>query len=163
MLAHSIEDMRDWNDSYLKRMGAAHMTPIPTLKLFGEDTDIQKILDEVMGYQRIGGQIMFGTDVGFLADYNPTKEYELMSRAGLTGMQILASFTTSPTERFGQSDRRGRIAAGMDADLVILGADPAQDAANFAKVCATYRQGKLIAAAPRLFEEGGRTISNCPK
>jgi hypothetical protein len=51
----------------------------------------------------------------------------------------------------------------MDADLVILGADPEQDAANFAKVCATYRQGKLIAAAPKLFEEGGRTISACPK
>jgi hypothetical protein len=29
-------------------------------------------------------------------------------------MQILASLTTAPAERFGESNKRGRIAKGMD-------------------------------------------------
>jgi imidazolonepropionase-like amidohydrolase len=146
VLAHSIEDMRGWESSYLVQMKAAKMSLIPTLKLFGEDDDIQKILDEVVGYQRLGGQILFGTDVGYLSDYDPTKEYELMARAGLSPMQILASLTTSPAERFGESNRRGRIAVGMDADLAVLSSDPGQDERNFAKVCVTYRAGRMIGA-----------------
>jgi imidazolonepropionase-like amidohydrolase len=145
VLAHSIEDMRGWDRSYLMRMKAANMTLIPTLKLFGEDDDLPGILDEVGSYQRMGGQILFGTDVGFLTDYDPSKEYELMARAGMTSMQILASLTTAPAERFGEVNRRGRIAAGMDADLVVLEGDPAEDVRNFAKVRATYRAGRMIA------------------
>ena len=148
VLAHAIEDMRGWNDSYLKRMKAAHMTLIPTLKLFGQDDDIQKILDEVMDYQRIGGQIMFGTDVGYLTDYNPTDEYELMSRAGLTPMQILASLTTAPAERFGEGDKRGRIAAGMQSNLVVLEGDPIQEVTNFTRVRYTIRRGRVIYPPP---------------
>lgn len=144
VLAHSIEDMRGWDSSYLAKMKAAQMSLIPTLKLFGEDDEIQKILDEVGGYQRLGGQILFGTDVGFLTDYDPSREYELLARAGLSPMQILASLTTAPAERFGESNKRGRIAVGVDADLVVLESDPAQDARNFAKVCTVYRGGRAI-------------------
>jgi imidazolonepropionase-like amidohydrolase len=147
VLAHSIEDMRGWNNSYLTRMKAANMALIPTLKLFGSDDDLPGILDEVGSYQRMGGQILFGTDVGFLPDYDPSNEYSLMSRAGLTPMQILASLTTAPAERFGESDKRGRLTAGMQADLVVFSADPATDATNFAKVRYTVRGGRIVYSA----------------
>jgi imidazolonepropionase-like amidohydrolase len=147
VLAHSIEDMRGWNNSYLTRMKAANMALIPTLKLFGSDDDLPGILDEVGSYQRMGGQILFGTDVGFLPDYDPSNEYSLMSRAGLTPMQILASLTTAPAERFGVSDKRGRLTAGMQADLVVFSADPATDATNFAKVRYTVRGGRIVYSA----------------
>jgi imidazolonepropionase-like amidohydrolase len=58
--------------------------------------------------------------------------------------QILASLTTNPAQRFGESAHSGRIAQGMDGDLVVLGADPAQDAAAFSKVRYTIRNGKVI-------------------
>jgi imidazolonepropionase-like amidohydrolase len=144
VLAHSIEDMRGWNNSYLSRMKAANMTLIPTLKLFSSDDDLPGILDEVGSYQRMGGQILFGTDVGYLPDYDPSNEYSLMSRAGLTPMQILASLTTAPAGRFNESASRGRVAAGMPADLVVLSADPATDATNFAKVRYTVRGGRIV-------------------
>ena len=147
VLAHSIEDMRGWNSSYLTRMKAANMTLIPTLKLFGSDDDLPGILDEVGSYQRMGGQILFGTDVGYLPDYDPSNEYSLMSRAGLTSMQILASLTTAPADRFSESASRGRVAAGMPADLVVLSADPATDATNFAKVRYTVRGGRIVYSA----------------
>lgn len=148
VLAHSIEDMRGWNNSYLTQMKAANMTLIPTLKLFGADDDFPGILNEVGGYQRMGGQILFGTDVGYLPDYDPSNEYSLMSRAGLTPMQILASLTTAPADRFSESDSHGRLAAGMQADLVVLSADPATDATNFAKVRYTVRAGRIVYSVP---------------
>jgi imidazolonepropionase-like amidohydrolase len=147
VLAHSIEDMRGWNNSYLTQMKAANTALIPTLKLFGSDDDLPGILDEVGSYQRMGGQILFGTDVGYLPDYDPSNEYSLMSRAGLTPMQILASLTTAPAGRFNESASRGRVAVGMPADLVVLSADPATDATNFAKVRYTVRGGRIVYSA----------------
>ena len=67
-----------------------------------------------------------------------------MSRAGMTFQQILASLTTNPAQRFGYSSHSGRIAKGMDADLVVLGADPAQSTTAFSKVRYTIRNGKVI-------------------
>jgi imidazolonepropionase-like amidohydrolase len=148
VLAHSIEDMRGWNNSYLTQMKAANMTLIPTLKLFGSDDDLPGILDEVGSYQRMGGQILFGTDVGFLPDYDPSNEYSLMSRAGLTPMQILASLTTAPADRFNESTSHGRLTAGMQADLVVLSADPETDTTNFAKVRYTVRAGRIVYSTP---------------
>jgi imidazolonepropionase-like amidohydrolase len=148
VLAHAIEDLRGWDASYLTRMKAANMALIPTVMLFEGDDNIQDILEEVLDYQRAGGQILFGTDVGYLSDYSPAKEYALMARAGLTPMQILASLTTAPAERFGEASKRGRIAEGMEADLVVLDADPAQDAANFSKVHCTLRHGRVIYSLP---------------
>jgi imidazolonepropionase-like amidohydrolase len=48
-----------------------------------------------------------------------------MKRAGMRFQDILTSLTTAPAERFRMSDRLGRIAPGMDADIVLLAGDPA--------------------------------------
>jgi imidazolonepropionase-like amidohydrolase len=144
VLAHAIEDTRGLKDSYFAQMKAARMSMIPTLRLFRKDLYSWEVLSQVGWYAREGGQILFGTDVGFLSDYDPTEEYVLMSRAGLTPTQIIASLTTAPAERFGESNRRGRIAPGMDADMVALSADPATDVRAFAKVRYTLRNGKII-------------------
>ncbi len=39
---------------------------------------------------------------------------------------------------------KGRIAKGMDADLVVLDGDPATDVTAYAKVRMTIRGGRLI-------------------
>jgi len=67
-----------------------------------------------------------------------------MSRAGMSMPHILASLTTNPANRFGFSKRSGRIANGMDADLVVLDGDPASDITAFSKVRQVIRQGKVI-------------------
>ena len=67
-----------------------------------------------------------------------------MSRAAMTYQQILASLTTNPARRFKSSSHSGRIANGMDADLVILGADPAHNVTAFSNVRYVIRSGKLI-------------------
>ena len=124
------------------------MALVPTLKLFGGDRWLFEILDEVRDYARLGGAILFGTDVGYLPDYDPTAEYLLMASAGLGWREILASLTTAPAARLGEESRRGRIAPGMDADLVVLAADPARDVRGFADVRYVVRGGRVIYTAP---------------
>ena len=72
-------------------------------------------------------------------EFDPTDEYVLMAQAGLTPMQILASLTTAPAARWKESELAGRVAPGLDADLVVLAADPADDVKNFAKVRCVFR------------------------
>jgi len=141
VLAHAVEETDGLRDEHLSRMTRQNMALVPTLKLFGQNANLDAVLSEVNRFAVSGGQILFGTDVGFLPDSDPTREYELMVRAGLTPREILASLTTAPAARFHESSRRGRLAPGMDADIVVLGTDPAADARAFADVRRTIRHG----------------------
>jgi imidazolonepropionase-like amidohydrolase len=145
VLAHTAEDGENWNDALATQLQAAHVTMIPTLTLFSHDSQFNLIMNEVKSYQSVGGQIMFGTDIGYLTDYGSlTKEYHYLALAGLSFPQILAALTTVPSNRFGFADRTGRVKAGMDADLTLLESDPGQDVSAFSHVALTMREGRII-------------------
>jgi imidazolonepropionase-like amidohydrolase len=172
VLAHTTPMSGKWDAALTARMKERHIALVPTLQLWiseakaAGDSDAEAVefadrgVDELRDYARAGGQILFGTDVGYQDNYSPQKEYELMARAGMTPMQILASLTTAPAERLGEANKRGRIAVGLDADLVLLDADPAKDAKNLTRVCATFRKGQMIYATGS-FETGG-AVGLCP-
>jgi imidazolonepropionase-like amidohydrolase len=146
--AHAIEDTRGFKTEHLQRMVAQEMALIPTLHLFSQDGNIADILKEVHDFREQGGRILFGTDVGFLPDYDPTDEFIQMSRAGLTRQQILASLTTSPASRFGEATKHGRVEKGMDGDLVVLRNDPFIDVRAFSDVVAVVRGGQVVYREP---------------
>ena len=163
ILAHmTLGAESPWPDEVLRQFVDADMAMIPTLKLLGYELKKERVPDDVAAgivkmsidhfraFAAAGGRVIFGTDVGYMTDYDPTQEYALMAEAGLSPMQILASLTTEPAKTWNESDRRGTLAAGMDADIVVLDADPADDPRNFARVRCAFRQGQLIykAAAP---------------
>ena len=158
VLAHALDDDRGWSESDVTRMKAIRMAMIPTLKLFGGQSFTKYIQAEVGSYAKAGGQILFGTDIGFLTDYDTTDEFALMAGAGLDWRAILASLTTAPAERFGETLRRGRVTTGLDADLVVLGADPAVDVTAFANVRYTIRGGRIIYKAP-VSAEGSSSLA----
>lgn len=147
-----------WDPELLKTMVASGMAVIPTLKLHewelqreglphGEDSPlVRTALQQLRAFIQAGGEVLFGTDVGYMADYSPEREYILMQRAGMDHLQILASLTTLPAKRFGQENRSGRIAAGLEADLVVLSADPAVDVRNFVQVTYTISKGRIVHA-----------------
>lgn len=149
-----------WSAELIGRMRKHNIALIPTLTLFevegkkfGESADdlataIKATTAEVRDYAAAGGQILFGTDVGYTDAFDTTEEYRLMS-AVLDWRQILASLTTAPATRFGFATRKGRVAAGMEADLVLLNADPAQDPTAFARVRDTIRGGRVIWGSDR--------------
>ena len=144
-----------WDAALIEQMLAKNMAVVPTLKLFPYELKRAKLpervveaatgdaVEQVRAYSKAGGQILFGTDVGYMSDYDPTEEYRLMARA-LQPMQILASLTTAPAARWKEEARRGRVAEGMAADLVVLEGDPAAAVENFARVRCTVRAGELI-------------------
>lgn len=152
VLAHSVEDLDGFKPSHLKRMRARNMALVPTLKLLSVNPEpkLDAILREVGDYQRMGGSLWFGTDVGYLEDYDPALEFQLLQRAGLSFDQILAALTISPASRLPGGEKRGRVEAGMTADLVVLDGDPAKDPKAWTRLRYVFRDGQKLfdAAAP---------------
>ena len=154
VLVHTAPEAGPWSGDRIATMKAKRIALIPTLKLWRYETRhtrrslVQGFIDlgvaQLRAYSAAGGTILFGTDVGYMGDYDPTEEYELMARAGLDFSRILASLTTAPAERFGLSDRTGRLAPAMDADIVVFRADPAVDPKAFAAVRYAFRKGAII-------------------
>lgn len=105
---------------------------------------ITNALDGLRRYSAMGGSILFGTDIGGITDYDPTEEYHLMGDAGMSFQQVLSSLTTAPAALFRLSTTTGKIAPGMDADIVVLSADPSTDLAAFARVKHTIRSGMIV-------------------
>ncbi|HEX4565727.1 MAG TPA: amidohydrolase family protein, partial [Vicinamibacterales bacterium] len=160
ILAHTVPQSPAWDQAYVQRLRRANLALIPTLTLFdvearkdgASDTErdawIARMVDELRAYSKAGGDILFGTDVGYTDHYETGLEFILMSRAEMTYRDVLASLTTTPAGRFGDANRRGRIEKGMEGDLVVLRADPAGDPGAFAKVGYTIRQGVVTYRAP---------------
>lgn len=150
ILAHTIPTERSFTPEELAQMKRQHTALIPTLTLWTTVTQdpktaealVQAGADEVKSYFSQGGTILFGTDVGFTSKYDTTPEFEFMARA-MGWQDILASLTTNPTMFF-KATTKGRLQKGMDADFVVLDADPAADVRNLAKVAYTVRGGKII-------------------
>ena len=148
-----------WPPEQTTALVARGMALVPTLKLWPYELAkvqlppqiagraLDDAVEQVRGFVAAGGQVLFGTDVGYMTDYDPTDEYVLLSRV-LTPMQILATLTTAPAARWKEGDRRGRVASQMDADLVVLNGDPAQDVRRFADVRCTIRAGRVIHPQP---------------
>jgi len=145
-----------WPRELMDEVRAAGLYMVPTLKLLKHELakeqvpakEAERILSDTVHefglFAAAGGKVLFGTDVDYMSDFDPTEEYELMAQAGMSPMQILASLTTVPAERWNESRQRGRIAPGMDADLVVLEADPGRAVQNFAKVKCAVRRGVVI-------------------
>lgn len=156
ILAHTTPADELWSASFAKQLVSAHLALTPTLTLWdvearkaGASPDyIQKGMEraaqQLGEFSKAGGQVLFGTDVGYIDQFDTAEEFSWMSRSHMSFREILASLTTNPAQRFGFAARSGRIADGFDADLVVLSEDPSRDVTAFSKVRYTIRGGKVI-------------------
>jgi imidazolonepropionase-like amidohydrolase len=158
VLAHTIPSEGHYTADELSRMKQQHTALAPTLTLWttvvSDPVEAGKLVDsgieELKEYFSEGGTILFGTDVGFQTKYDTAQEFEFMGRA-MPWRDILASLTTNPSTYFKEA-ATGRVVKGMNADLVVLDADPATDVRNFAKVAYTIRGGRII------YTRNGKTL-----
>jgi imidazolonepropionase-like amidohydrolase len=158
ILAHTFPNERDgpWDRSLPAEMRTRGMALVPTLKLWKYELEraglpaefvvgrIRAAQDQVRAFAALDGQLLFGTDVGYMRDFDPSDEYRFLAEAGLSFRQILAMLTTAPAERFGEAERTGRIEPGLDADLVALEGDPETDPAAWTRVRFALRRGVPI-------------------
>jgi imidazolonepropionase-like amidohydrolase len=156
ILAHTTPADTSWSAAFAQRLVAAHLALTPTLTLWDFESrkgsisaadleqGMERAAQQLNAFQRAGGDVLFGTDVGYTDVFDTSEEFKWMSRGGMSYQQILASLTTNPARRFGFDQHSGRIAKGYDADLVVLRSDPAHDATAFAEVQYTIRGGTVI-------------------
>ena len=108
-------------------------------------------------YAQAGGLLLTGTDPtgygGVVAGFANQRALELLVEAGFTPLEAIRIGTLNGATYLGRTDRIGTIAAGKDADLVVVNGNPAAQIADVEKVELVFRAGtgydpaKLIAAA----------------
>jgi len=102
--------------------------------------------ETVRRLHRAGIPVLAGTDFG-----NPGTvpgatlhtELERLTFAGLTPTEALVAATSRPADIFGLNDR-GRIAAGMRADLVLVNGDPEKDITDTRAIAGVWLRGTRI-------------------
>ena len=156
VLAHTTP-FSTWDATVAPALLAERVAITPTLALWRsalrhdrvsvQGAAVKEALAQLRAWTVAGGIVLFGNDLGAV-DYDPSEEYELMSQAGMSFRQILASLTTAPAERFGDAGRLGRIARGFAGDVVVVEGDPSVSIRALAKVRYTVRDGRIIYGTP---------------
>lgn len=85
ILAHTTPADDLWSPSFAERLKAAHVALTPTLTLWeveykGTDPDeikkgMGKAAQQLKAFSRAGGQILFGTDVGYIEQFDTSEEF----------------------------------------------------------------------------------------
>jgi imidazolonepropionase-like amidohydrolase len=153
VIAHTTPQTGPWDEAIIAAMKERRVALIPTVWIWkwyarhdrqsAQDKIVNTEVGQLRAWVASGGTVVFGTDLGAV-DPDPIEEYILMAQAGMSFQQILASLTTAPAERFGESKRLGRLALGLQADLVVLKNDPADNIRALTEVQYTLRDGKVI-------------------
>ena len=75
------------------------------------------------------------------------RELEFLVAAGLTPYEALRTGTVNAAEFFGAADRRGTVAVGKVADLVLLDQNPLEDVSHSKRVHGTMVRGRWLSRA----------------
>jgi len=153
VVGHTTPHSGPWGETILTAMKEHRVALTPTLTIWeyymrhdrvsAQEQVVSTEVGQLRAWLASGGTVLFGNDLGAV-EYDPTEEYALMAEAGMSFRQILASLTTAPAERFKESSQLGRVAAGLQADLVVLKDDPANNIRALTAVRYTLRAGKVI-------------------
>jgi enamidase len=105
---------------------------------------------------RAGGLLIAGTDPtgggGVIPGYSDQRAIELLAEGGLTPLEAIKVGTLNGATYLGRADRVGSIAAGKQADLVVVDGNPAAHIEDIRKVSVVFKDGvgydpaKLIAS-----------------
>ena len=96
-----------------------------------------------------GARIVFGTDAPQIFNvpgFSIHREISIMASAGLTPYEILASATKNAAEHF-RAEAFGRVKVGARADLMLLEANPLDDASNVSKRAGVMVRGQWLPEA----------------
>ncbi|MEO8449158.1 MAG: amidohydrolase family protein [Gemmatimonadota bacterium] len=110
----------------------------------GAKTNFDYALASVRAFHAAGVPILAGTDApnpGTAHGASLHQELELLVKAGLTPTQALHAATAGPAQAYRLADR-GRIAAGLRADLLLVEGDPSTDITTTRRIVGVWKAGK---------------------
>ncbi|MHB8652585.1 MAG: metal-dependent hydrolase family protein [Terriglobia bacterium] len=91
-----------------------------------------------------GVKIAFGTDVGPFPHGTQAREFEYMTRFGMTSAQAIRAATVTAAELMGWQDRIGSIDKGKYADLIAVSGDPLADITELERVKFVMKDGDVV-------------------
>jgi hypothetical protein len=107
-------------------------------------------------FVQAGGLLLAGEDPtgigGDLAGFGDQREVELLVEAGFTPLEAIHIATYNGAQYLGELDKIGTIAAGKQADLVLIKGDPSRKIEDIENVETVFKDGvgydsaKLIAS-----------------
>ena len=134
----------------VERIAESRVAVCPTVGTLGTGGPLAESFLPILEHMhRAGVRLVGGTDAGI----SPMKPHDVLphgvaflAHAGLSNTEALSAATAVAAEACGVSDRKGAIAAGKDADLLVVDGNPIQDLSALLKVKAVYRGGELCSA-----------------
>jgi enamidase len=117
---------------------------------------LKKEMAMELAFARAGGLLVAGTDPtgygGVLPGFSNQRQLELLVEAGFTPLEAISIGTLNGAKYLGRDSQIGTIAVGKQADLVVIGGNPAERIEDVRKVEIVFRLGvgfdpaKLIAS-----------------
>jgi imidazolonepropionase-like amidohydrolase len=105
----------------------------------------KKELDFEYAFSKAGGLLLAGLDPtgmgGVIAGFGDQREVELLVEAGFTPLEAIHIATANGAQFLGESDRIGSIAAGKQADLVVIKGDPSRKIEDIENVETVFKDG----------------------
>ncbi|GGD59502.1 amidohydrolase family protein [Erythrobacter arachoides] len=101
--------------------------------------------DAVREARRRGITVAFGTDAGVFEHGRNAGEFALLTQAGLTDREAVASATTVAARVLHMEDEIGRLAPGYSADMIALDGNPLENAALLEDVDWAMAGGRALA------------------
>jgi imidazolonepropionase-like amidohydrolase len=96
-------------------------------------------------FSQAGGLLLAGLDPtgmgGVIAGFGDQREVELLVEAGFTPVEAIHIATANGAQYLGDLDRVGTIAAGKQADLVVIKGDPSKKIEDIEKVETVFKDG----------------------
>jgi imidazolonepropionase-like amidohydrolase len=150
-LAH-MPDETEGTEGLLAVAAERGIRVIPTLHMFAatvrpDESYTGPIRAALARFAEAGGRVLFGTDVGYMADRDTAPEFAAMARAGLSVDAILASLTTEPAAFLGPDSGSGIVEPGGRANLTVLDTTGAPQPTDLARIHAVIRDGVPVWSA----------------
>jgi imidazolonepropionase-like amidohydrolase len=96
-------------------------------------------------FSKAGGLLLAGVDPtgygGVLPGFGDQREVELLVEAGFTSVEAIQIATSNGAAWLGESDRIGTLAAGKQADVVVLRGDPSKNISDIENVELVFKDG----------------------
>jgi cytosine/adenosine deaminase-related metal-dependent hydrolase len=106
---------------------------------------MRKEMDFEVAFAKAGGLLLAGPDPtgngGVLPGFGDQREIELLVEAGFTPMEAIQVGTQNGAIYLGQQDRIGTLAAGKQADLVLIKGDPSTKIEDIENVETVFKSG----------------------
>ncbi len=113
--------------------------PRPWGRVYEQEKEFER------AFVQAGGLLLAGEDPtgmgGDLAGFGDQREVELLVEAGFTPLEAIHIATFNGAQYLGELDRIGTIAAGKQADLVVIRGDPSKKIEDIENVETVFKDG----------------------